>query len=159
MATEALTGGCQCGAVRYRLASAPISASMCHCRMCQKATGGPFLASATVALADVAWTRGSPAIFRSSSLAERGFCAACGTPLSFGTIGEDRISIALGSLDHPGTVAPGKQIGIEGRVAWWGTIAGLPEMTTEQDAPGFEARARNFQHPDHDTGPDWRPPS
>ena len=39
-----LTGGCQCGALRYHVAAGPAFASICHCRMCQRATGGPFAA-------------------------------------------------------------------------------------------------------------------
>jgi hypothetical protein len=42
------TGGCQCGAVRYRLLAPPNHASICHCRMCQKASGGPIMAFARV---------------------------------------------------------------------------------------------------------------
>jgi hypothetical protein len=76
-----LTGGCQCGAVRYALYARPEGAHICHCRMCQKAVGGPFAALAPVRLADFAWTRGTPDTFLSSSVAARDFCAACGTPL------------------------------------------------------------------------------
>ena len=74
-----LTGGCQCGAVRYRLDAAPTGTHICHCRMCQKASGGPFMAS--VLTSSFVVTRGALSIFKSSDIAERGFCAACGTPL------------------------------------------------------------------------------
>ena len=53
MADEAqtgLAGGCQCGAVRYRLEAKPKATSICHCRMCQKASGGPFAAFGEVRL-------------------------------------------------------------------------------------------------------------
>ncbi len=56
-----LTGGCQCGAVRYALYAKPERAGICHCRMCQKAVGGPFFAWAAVRDTDFAWTRGTPA--------------------------------------------------------------------------------------------------
>src|SRR5262245_14243337 len=81
--TEATyTGGCQCGAVRYALSAEPDS-TVCHCRMCQKAVGGPFAALAKVRNEAFAWTRGQPGAFRSSSAAERHFCRDCGTPLTF----------------------------------------------------------------------------
>ena len=54
-----------------------------ECRMCQKAVGGPFFAWAAVSDTDLAWTRGTPAKFASSSAADRGFCAHCRTPLTF----------------------------------------------------------------------------
>ena len=78
-----LTGGCQCGAVRFALSAPPNKVSICHCRMCQKATGAPFASFADIEKGDFAWTRGKPAAFRSSSIAERDFCRDCGTPLSF----------------------------------------------------------------------------
>jgi hypothetical protein len=64
-----ITGGCQCGAVRFR-ADALGRAAICHCRMCQKQFGhfyAPLITSY-----DVTWTRGEPQWFRSSNLARRG---------------------------------------------------------------------------------------
>ena len=147
-----LTGGCQCGAVRYALASMPSDATICHCRMCQKAGGGPFLASATLPRADLTWTRGMPASFRSSSAAARDFCSACGTPLTFRMVAEDRISVGLGTLDKPDTVAPKEQIGIEARLAWWQHASELPSQASAS------LDVVNYQHPDHDTPSNWRPP-
>src|SRR5947209_4503660 len=76
-----MTGGCQCGAVRYTLYAVPTRASVCYCRMCQKASGNYFLPLAGVKRDEFAWTRGSPGTFRSSELVERDFCPKCGTPL------------------------------------------------------------------------------
>src|ERR1700712_1369555 len=95
-----MTGGCQCGAIRYALYEIPES-TVCHCRMCQKAVGGPFAALSKVPLAQFAWTRGTPGKFQSSSAAERHFCAACGTPLSFHYLDSDAIEVTTGSLDLP----------------------------------------------------------
>ena len=95
------TGGCQCGAVRYALYAEPTNPHVCHCRMCQKAFGNAFAPLAGVPLSDFAWVRGQLAIYRSSEMAERGFCRDCGTPLSFRYVDKDRISISLGSLDDP----------------------------------------------------------
>ena len=81
-----LTGGCQCGAVRFAAYAGPVKIGLCHCRMCQKAVGGPFISLAEVKHEDFAWTRGKPATYRSSTIAERDFCAACGTPLSYRVI-------------------------------------------------------------------------
>ena len=78
-----LTGGCQCGAVRFAVYAQPEKIGICHCRMCQKAVAGPFAVLAEVPWAEFAWTRGTPSAFRSSSRAMRDFCAACGTPLSY----------------------------------------------------------------------------
>ena len=77
MATETaragLTGGCQCGAVRYRLEAAPTGSNVRHCRMCQKAGGAPFMAFSGVRVGDFEVMRGTIATYRSSDIAERGF--------------------------------------------------------------------------------------
>ena len=108
-----LTGGCQCGAVRYELMAPPKRACICHCRMCQKASGQPFMAFATVeAGATCSWTRGAPGVFKSSNVAQRGFCKDCGTPLTFKFEGEE-ISVTTGSLDDPAAAPPTVQYGVE----------------------------------------------
>ena len=142
-------GGCQCGAVRYALYAEPTNPHVCHCRMCQKAVGGYFGAFAGVPLADFAWVKGEPGTFKSSELAERGFCRECGTPLSFRYIDRDRMSVSLGSLDDPARVAPAKQFGLESRLPFIAAIAGLPGTRTEDDVPAERlARYRSRQHPD-----------
>ncbi len=104
-----MTGGCQCGAVRYALFETPES-TVCHCRMCQKAVGGPFAALSKVKWANFAWTRGQPASFQSSSAAERHFCAACGTSLTFHFLVGDEIEVTTGSLDSPAIGTADKEL-------------------------------------------------
>ncbi len=144
-----LTGGCQCGAVRYRLEAAPTGANVCHCRMCQKAGGSPFVAFAGVRLDDLLWTRGAPKIFASSAVAERGFCVECGTPLTYRILGRDRISVTIGSLDRPSGVAPAMQYGIESKLPWLDLIPTLPRRDIAAFLGADAVVSR--QHPDHDT--------
>jgi hypothetical protein len=117
--------------------------------MCQKAFGSYFAPLAGVRLGEFAWVKGEPGIFKSSQAAERGFCRDCGTPLFFRYVDRDRISISLGSLDHPLRVAPARQFGIESRVPFLATLTGLPGTRTEDDIPpGEMARFKSRQHPD-----------
>src|SRR6202020_2150649 len=118
--TPVLTGGCQCGAVRFALSAAPAKVSICHCRMCQKASGAPFASFAEVEHGDFGWTRGKPSAFRSSSLAERDFCPACGTPLSFRRIDGPKIEIMIGAFDRPDRLGPTRQYGTESPLRWVG---------------------------------------
>jgi hypothetical protein len=146
-----LTGGCQCGAVRYQLATSPLRASICHCRMCQKACGQPFMAFTFVKTPDLRWTRGAPSVFRSSNMAQRGFCSACGTPLTY-QFHSDAIAVMTGSLDDPTVAPPTEQYGVESMVPWCATIGGLPRIRTDDDqGPEVIAKFANYQHPDHDT--------
>lgn len=147
-----LSGGCQCGAVRYRLLSKPTEPSICHCRMCQKAFGNYIAPLAGVKRADLVWTRGRPGSFRSSEAVERGFCRDCGTPLYYSVLEIDRISISIGSLDEPDLVEPVMQYGIENRRPAFARLHELPEETTEAGTgPELLARMKSRQHPDHDT--------
>ena len=146
-----LTGGCQCGAIRFAVKAAPVKVSICHCRMCQKATGAPFASFADIERADFAWTKGKPAAFRSSSIAERDFCPSCGTPLSFRRIDGERIEIMTGSFDRPDRVIPTRQYGTESRLGWVVGISNLPSQTTMQNyGPEKMTTIASHQHPDHD---------
>lgn len=153
-----ISGGCQCGAVRYTLHETPTNPHICHCRMCQKAFGSYFAPLAGVPREALEVTRGAIATFRSSEQAERGFCAACGTPLTFRYLTSKRIAVSLGSLDEPVTIKPAMQYGVEARVPWFAELAALPGETTEAgDAKlADDIRLTNHQHPDHDTG-SWPP--
>ena len=150
------TGGCQCGAVRYRAEGTLSDPHICHCRMCQKAAGNYFMPLANVARDSFDITRGQPSWFRSSHLVRRGFCSHCGTPLFYDMPDADFINITLGSLDDPDDVSPVYQAGVESRVLWFSRLAGLPERETDDGSEVSATRhlivlETNCQHPDYDT--------
>jgi hypothetical protein len=151
MGGSKLTGGCQCGAVRYSLASAPTGASICHCRMCQKATGSPYGAYAPMAREALVFTRGAPKIFRSSEIAERGFCAECGTPLTYRNVTSQRISVTICSLDDPELTPPEFQLDPAAAVSWVSDCLTKPAESVEDflKTRGV-TKVGTRQHPDHD---------
>ncbi len=149
-----LTGGCQCGAVRFACDAPPENVHVCHCRMCQKAVGGPFAVICPVPKTAFRVTRGTLAWFESSALARRGFCQACGTPLIFDYPEDPGIGVLVGSLDHPDRVPPIVQYGVETKVPWVRHVPDLPgKRLYEEDPKGYLPRikASNRQHPDYDT--------
>ena len=150
------TGGCQCGAVRFRVEGALGDATVCHCRMCQKASGNFYLPLVSVRGATLDWTRGEPKRFRSSSAATRGFCADCGTPLTYEA--PDGVALAIGAFDHPEEIGPVIQWGIEAKLPYVDAIHTLPGEDTmaDADAASFLADLVSYQHPDHDTD-QWPP--
>jgi hypothetical protein len=152
---ENVTGGCQCGAVRYACSAVTENAHICHCRMCQKAVGNFFAALVGAPKSDFAWTRGQPSVFHSSEHVERGFCAACGTPLFYHDVKGEHISVTIGSLDHPERLKPKSQDGIEGRMPWFSELPAVPDLgeTEAGDSAAWAAtiKATNRQHPDYDT--------
>src|SRR5262249_3550503 len=137
---------------RYELTFAPDHVNVCHCRMCQKASGGAFMAFARIKKERLHWTRGEPAPFRSSRLVERHFCRACGTPLSYHFVETPNISVTVGSLGEPGGVRPEPQDRVERSLSWVPTVAHFPAKRTEElITADLAARFVSYQHPDHDT--------
>lgn len=158
-APETWSGGCQCGAVRYRFTRKPAGAHVCHCRMCQKAFGAFYAPFVSGPLSTFELTRGELATFRSSGRTERGFCRLCGTPLSVWDDGGDAIWISIGSLDHPEAFPPERQLAPDSRMPYVDGIGGLPYAAPlEERDPEAAAyiRATIRQHPDHDTDA-WPP--
>ncbi len=142
-----ITGGCQCGAVRYRAESLG-RASICHCRMCQKAFGS-FFGPLVTAVA-LEWTRGAPKIFASSNVVKRGFCADCGTPLTY-DYGATDIEIAIGTLDNPELASPVIQVNPADRLSFFEALHALPWREPNAAVDAFMASVKGHQHPDHDT--------
>jgi hypothetical protein len=137
------TGGCQCGAVRYAFYAPLEKCHVCHCRMCQRATGGLFAALAGGSPENFEWTRGTPSFFASSNLAQRGFCEKCGTPLSFLYEYEGaRIWTTIGSLDRPEDAPIVKQYGVESRLSWVRFCEDVPAERTGEGADAQEYLAR-----------------
>ena len=146
-----MTGGCQCGAVRFALSAPPKKIGICHCRMCQKAVAGPFGVYAVVPLEAFAWTRGNPQTWASSNRAVRDFCAGCGTPLAYRLPQGDSIELLTGAFDKPDLVPPTYEVGREGKLTWVPALHQLPGKTTlENMGPEKLGEIVNFQHPDRD---------
>jgi hypothetical protein len=141
--------------VRFAITERLGRASICHCRMCQKAFGNAF--APLVTAHGLTWTRGAPRRFRSSNKVSRGFCAECGTPLTYEYDGLTP-EIAVCALDDPSAAAPVIQHGLADRLPWTGAIATLPTRPPEEAAKvaRFLASIVSHQHPDHDT-PRWPP--
>ena len=146
------SGGCQCGGVRYHFTGAMGRASVCHCRMCQKAFGNFGAPLVSVPLSAFSWTRGRPGMFRSTAPVARGFCRDCGTPLFMQEDGDPNIELAIGTLDDPNSVSLEGQVGVESKVSWFDGMPNLPPETTNENNPtAAKGRYLTLQHPDHDT--------
>lgn len=126
-----LTGGCQCGAVRYRARVANTDAYACHCSMCRRAYGAPYSAFFNLPKEKVTWEKGAPAKFASSKIAARGFCRDCGTPLTFAYHDSKNMDVSIGSLDEPEKLTPVMNVGVESRLDAWSNLGGLPDKRTE----------------------------
>jgi len=126
-----ITGRCLCGAIKFSADAPPRDVHHCHCGMCRRATGAAFATLAWFPRGEIVWTEGEPARHRSSALAERGFCARCGTSLYLQYDGNDQIAIMVGALDAPEDFNPSHHYGIEGRLPWADIQRDLPGRPTD----------------------------
>lgn len=122
-----MTGGCQCGRVRFTATIRSFDAYLCHCRMCQRASGGVSLAMTTLPRADVSWSR-EPERYASSPFATRPFCEACGSPLGFAYNDSDRCDLTIGTFDDPTPFRPTSHFAVETANREWIDTHALPEM-------------------------------
>ncbi len=140
--TQTMTGGCQCGHVRYEVQIASDEAYWCHCRMCQKATGGIAAAFVEVPVPAVRWLT-EPDWYQSSPVARRPFCSKCGTPLGFGwSDGTGGFDLTVGSFDDPARFKPVAHAGAESMHAAWLDTRDLPKhfsASTESVARRWKA--------------------
>ena len=130
----ALRGGCLCGAVRFEATTTHREGYYCHCRMCQLAFGNTRAAFINLRKDEVRSLTGEPRYHASSKIARRGFCAHCGSPLSFEYFDSVRMDLSIGSLDEPAAVTPISHFAIESRIANWHGDDGLPGERIDENA-------------------------
>ena len=126
-----LTGGCQCGAVRYRIDAEPVALYACHCSECRKQSGSIHGLSLIVPTSAFVVTEGAPACW--SRATDKGadmncwFCGNCGNRLYHQSSGwPEEVSVKAGTVDQPVNV--GKAIAI-----WTGSA--LPSVTFADGQP------------------------
>ena len=127
MSGEILEGGCRCRAVRYRIRGDVILSAVCHCESCRRAHAAPAVAWAMFRSSQFEPTAGEQAIHESSPGVRRGFCARCGTQMSFtADYMPGLIDIATGSLDAPELMPPTFHYWESKRLPWLRFDDGLP---------------------------------
>ncbi|MBV9833754.1 MAG: GFA family protein [Alphaproteobacteria bacterium] len=126
-----LTGGCSCGAIRYRLTAAPIFVHCCHCTQCQRLTGSAFVVNALIETSQIEMLSGEPQ--RTDGPSESGRphdiyrCAACHTAVwsDYGRRGYLRF-VRVGTLDDPSSVSPDVHIFTRSKQPWVNLSGGAP---------------------------------
>jgi hypothetical protein len=121
-------GGCLCGQVRWRATAEPANVRVCHCRLCQQATGGPFFARAVFLREAFEWT-GETTAWPSSPRIDRRSCARCGAPMFADPKDPPaRIGVSLASLDDPRALTPTMHIWVSRKLGWVALDDGLPQF-------------------------------
>jgi hypothetical protein len=131
--TEIRVGGCACGAVRYRLESAPMFVHCCHCRDCQRQTGTAFALNALIEAERVTQLAGEPVpveVPTDSGRPHRIFrCPTCQTAVwsEYGGRAEIRF-VRVGTLDDPGAIRPDVHIYVRSKLPWVSLPEGVPSF-------------------------------
>jgi hypothetical protein len=128
-----LTGGCACGAIRYETTAEPVVMFHCHCRDCQRASGGPFTSFVIVPAEAFRFSQGSLRFHDSPShrvgKTHRGFCADCGSPILAKTdANPDIVAIRTASLDDPSWFNPQMDVWTSDAHPWDQMNPALPKF-------------------------------
>lgn len=130
--SDKLNGGCACGRIRFEADVDSDEAYLCHCRMCQRASGNVSLAMKNVPQSAVRWSVG-PDWYRSSPIAQRPFCASCGTSLGFRYDSDtDQMDLTVAAFDDPSRFTPTSHFGAESIHEEWLDTTSLPRTRTDE---------------------------
>ncbi len=133
--SDVLEGGCLCGAIRYRLTGSPRIVSHCHCSLCRRVSGAPFVTWLT-ARRDRVTVSGEPVWYSSSERGQRGFCRVCGTHVISVSAEYDRYyDITAGSLDRPEAIRPDRHVFAHYKVTWVELADQLPRHGEDGRSP------------------------
>lgn len=128
MPADSYRGGCLCGALRYQVSGPPQNPCFCHCRSCRLAAGAPLVPWATFARQQFSVTHGTLSEHRSSAHVWRGFCAACGSALTYRSAARPlEIDVTLATLDEPAAIAPRMHLWVAEKLPWIALTDGLPQ--------------------------------
>jgi hypothetical protein len=133
MTEQTIQGGCCCGLLRYEADAPFFDQTVCHCSMCRRTTGAPFVAWFSVARKAFRLVAGTPTRFDSSSHGTRSFCPACGTQITFeDSASPEAIDITTCSLDDPDAIPPRDQTQAATRLRFIPLSPDLPSFPTKR---------------------------
>jgi hypothetical protein len=128
-----LTGGCLCGATRYEIDDVSGYQAICHCRMCQRASGGAFIGIRFVPGAHFRLTKGDTHHYASTPTLNRHFCPACGSPVFIERHLTGNIGLFAVSLDDTSSFTPTMHICLESEAPWLAPSASLPRLARKPE--------------------------
>ncbi|MGZ3403436.1 MAG: GFA family protein [Phenylobacterium sp.] len=127
MSAVRYAGGCLCGQVRWTASAEPENVRLCHCRNCQRATGGPYFARILFPAEAVARS-GETTAWASSHRLRRRSCARCGTPVFAEPLDAPYLAVSLTTLDEPDALTPGSHIWVSEKLPWVRIDDDLPQF-------------------------------
>jgi hypothetical protein len=133
------TGGCACGAIRFKITAPFMGVGVCHCTDCQKSSGGPPNYVALAPTAGFEITKGEAKIYRSKGDSGgeigRAFCPECGTPLWSLPANAPFTPVKLGALDDSSDLTPMLHLYTDSAQPWHLMHQGLPKFPKSPPFP------------------------
>jgi hypothetical protein len=130
--SDAWTGGCACGAIRYEIAGEPLFQNHCQCRDCQYESGtghGSYLTFAREGVRQHGEPTSWDIVSDSGSVKTRAFCPTCGTPVHLGFAAMPELfTVHAASLDDPARFRPQALTYAARGHAWDHLDPGLPRF-------------------------------
>jgi hypothetical protein len=135
--TDGEKGRCLCGNLQFELQGQPLWVAHCHCESCRRNTGSAVATFVGYKKEQLAYTRGKRKFYASSPGVRRGFCADCGTPMTYEADRyPDEVHLYVSTLDNPGEYRPQVHVFFAERVPW---------MDLEDDLPRYEGLVRGAE--------------
>jgi hypothetical protein len=113
-----LRGSCYCGDICYEVTGIPFQETNCHCSICRRTTGAPYVSWFSVPRDSFKFISGQPRQFRSMQKGIRSFCSRCGTQLTFEQNDLDEIDVTICSLEDPQAFPPRDHTYTSSMLAW-----------------------------------------
>ena len=129
-ADKIVTGGCLCGAVRYRVTGPFLRAGHCHCSRCRRHSGAAVCTQGRVEGHHFVLLQGEEQlrVYRPDGGASKVFCSTCGSSLFGGSWPEGpQVSIRLGTLDGDPGIRPQYHTFVDSRASWDEILDDLPQ--------------------------------
>ena len=128
--TDGTNGRCLCGNLRFELRGTPLWVAHCHCESCRRSTGSAVATFVGYKKKQLTYTRGERKFYESSPGIQRGFCADCGTPMTYEADRyPDEVHLYVSTLDNPGAYRPQVHVFFAERIPW---------MKLEDDLPRYQ---------------------
>ena len=126
--TQRLSGGCLCGAVRYRVDDTFEYAMNCHCSQCRRATGSAFKSFAGIGRENFSVVEGAEKLFRyGDDVTHDARCSVCGSFL-YSQVREGQfVHVLLGTLHDVPSIRPSAHIFVTSKAPWYTIADDLPQ--------------------------------
>ena len=146
MNEQVTSGKCLCGQIKFRVQGAPLWVAHCHCNSCRRSTGAPVTTFVGFDKQQVSF-EGDRVFYNSSPGVQRGFCAHCGTPMTYESDRcENEVHFYISVIDDPEQFIPERHVFYDEHIKWLEVNDDLPRFS------GFDRDQPTSWGPKHSGG-------